>query len=115
MTEQPPSVPQPNYPPTYPSGYAPRPPKDRSIALILELLPGLFGLLGFGWIYSGETGRGIVWLGGMFVWSIIAIGIAVLTGGLSCFCTFPVSISLIAISVASLSSYTRQRPELFGP
>jgi len=36
-----------------------RPLKDRNIALILEILPGLFGLVGFGWIYSNKTDTGI--------------------------------------------------------
>ncbi|MDW8148165.1 MAG: TM2 domain-containing protein [Roseiflexaceae bacterium] len=112
--------PPPNYPtppaypaPTYPA-YAPRPPKDRSVALILELLPGLFGFLGFGWIYSGNTSTGLLWLGGVLAWSLIAVVIFVLTAGVGCFCTVPVNIALIALSVSSLNTYMKQHPELFG-
>lgn len=48
---------QPQGPPQH---YAPRPPKDRSIAIILEILPGLFGILGIGWIYAENTAVGIL-------------------------------------------------------
>lgn len=95
--------------------YAVRPPKDRSIALILEILPGLFGLLGFGWIYSENINTGIMWLVSVLVWDAIAIFISVLTGGFGCFCTLPINVALIAISASSLNSYTKQHPELFGP
>jgi hypothetical protein len=53
------------------SPYPPRPLKDRSIAIILEILPGLFGILGIGWIYSGKTGTGLAWLIGYLIWSIM--------------------------------------------
>ncbi len=93
----------------------PRPPKDRGTALILEILPGLFGFLGFGWIYSGNTSAGIMWLVGYLIWSYtIVIPTGVLTYGLCLFCTAPISITLLVISVYSLNEYIRQHPELFG-
>jgi hypothetical protein len=103
---------QPNQPPY---AYPPRPLKDRSIALILEILPGLFGFLGLGWIYGGNTNTGLVWLVSVLVWDFIAFFIVVLTAGFGCFCTVPVNLTLIAISVSSLNTYTKQHPELFGP
>ena len=94
--------------------YAQRPPKDRSVAMILEILPGLFGFLGFGWIYSGNTSMGITWLIGFLIWDLGAVVIDVLSGGFGCFCTVPISLIFIAVSASSLSKYTRQHPELFG-
>ena len=114
--------PQPNYPlqpapqyqnPPYPV-YAPRPPKDRSIAIVLEILPGLFGFLGFGWMYAGNTSAGAIWLICFFVWTIIAGVIAVLTVGFGLCLTLPVSIILIVVSTISLTNYTKQHRELFG-
>jgi len=98
----------------HPSGYAPRPPKDKSVALILELLPGLFGLLGFGWIYSHQTTAGILWLIGVLVWDMIAILIVTFSAGFGCFCTIPVNIALVTISASLLNGYIKQHPELFG-
>lgn len=109
-----PRPPVPAAPPSYPVGYAPRPPKDRSIALILEILPGLFGLLGFGWIYAGNAGAGIAWLLGMLVWTGIAAVIAFFSIGVSLICTLPVSIAMIIISTVMLNNYTKQHGELFG-
>jgi len=91
-----------------------RPLKDRSIALILEILPGLFGFLGFGWIYSGNTNTGVMWLVGLLVWDVIALIIVAATAGFGLCLTIPANIVLVAISASSLSTYTKQHPELFG-
>ncbi|MBM4425269.1 MAG: zinc-ribbon domain-containing protein, partial [Chloroflexi bacterium] len=81
--------PPPGYqPPPYP--YVQRPPKDRSIALILEILPNLFGFFGFGWIYAGNTSVGIIWLVSVLAWDFMAAIIVIFTGGFGCFCTVPV-------------------------
>jgi hypothetical protein len=82
--------------------------------MVLEILPGLFGFLGFGWIYSGNTSTGVAWLIGMLVWDVIAIIVAVISGSLACICTVPISLVLIAISASSLSKYTKAHPQLFG-
>jgi hypothetical protein len=109
------TIQQPYYPPPYPSPYPPRPSKERSIALILEILPGLFGFLGFGWIYSGNTGAGIGWLIGFLLWTLIGTIISVATGGIGLICTLPISIVLIVVSAVTLNSYTKRNPQLFGP
>ena len=101
-------------PPYSPQQYAQRPAKDKSVALILEILPGLFGLLGFSWIYSNQTSTGVMWLVGTFVWDIIALIIIALTAGFGCFCTIPVNIVLIVVSAVSLNSHAKQHPEVFG-
>lgn len=108
------SMPQPSYPQSLYPAFAPRAPKDRSIALILEILPGLFGFLGFGWLYSGNTGTGIAWLIGVLVWEFIAIFIDVITGGVFCLCSVPINLVLTTISAYSLNKYTKSHPELFG-
>ena len=106
---------QPPNPSNNPYAYAQRPPKDKSIAFILEILPGLFGFLGFGWIYSGNTTTGLLILFGYLAWIVVAVIIDIATGGLACFCTLPVNIAAIAISTVMLNNYTKQHPELFGP
>ncbi|MBU0491975.1 MAG: HEAT repeat domain-containing protein [Chloroflexi bacterium] len=95
------------------SGYALRPPKDQSLAFILEILPGLFGFLGLGWIYSGNTLAGILWLAGMLIWDLFVLVMALFTLGLSCICTLPVNLILLAVSSALLYQYIKQHPELF--
>lgn len=103
----------PNMPPVY--QYPPvRNTKDRSLAIILEVLPGLFGFLGFGWIYAGNTSTGLIWLIGFLIWTIIATVISVFTGGIGVICWLPISIGCIIISSTSLNSYTKKHTELFG-
>lgn len=91
-----------------------RSPKEKSIALVLEILPGLFGFLGFGWIYAGNTSAGIIWLVGFLGWTVVATIISFATGGVGIFCWLPVSIAGITFSTASLNKYTNNHPELFG-
>lgn len=107
---------QPQAPVTYTQQpvYIPvQPAKDRSLALILEILPGLFGFLGFGWIYSGNTSTGIMWLIGFLVWDVISIIVAVFSASLGLICTLPISIALIALSASRLNSYTKNNPQIF--
>lgn len=94
--------------------YQMRPLKDKSIAMILEILPGLFGLYGFGWIYSGNSSTGIMLLVGGLIWDFIAILSGVLTAGFACFCTIPVNILVITFSSMRLNTYIKEHPELFG-
>ena len=44
--------------------------KKRSIALILEILPGMFGFLGSGWMYAGNYSKGIMFLIGFLAWHL---------------------------------------------
>ncbi|MGC1375823.1 MAG: hypothetical protein WA821_06365 [Anaerolineales bacterium] len=94
--------------------YFQHPSKNRSTALLLEILPGLFGIYGIGWIYSNKVGPGVTLLVGGFVWDIIAIIIDIATGGFGCFCSLPVNIAAIVISSVMINNYTKQHPEIFG-
>ena len=94
--------------------YPQRPPKAKSTALILELLPGLFGLYGIGWIYANKVGLGVGLLIGGLVWAVIAITIDILTGGLGLLCSLPVNIAAVTISSISINNYTKKHPAIFG-
>ena len=98
----------------YPYPFQTRPPKDLSIAMVLEILPGLFGLYGFGWIYSGNSSVGILLLVGGLVWGVIAVVTLILTAGFACFCTIPINILAVTFSSMSLNNYMKEHPELFG-
>ncbi len=102
-------------PPVAPPPYYAAPPKSRSTALVLEILPALFGFLGFGWIYAGETQKGVMWLIGYLVWSVVGIILAAITVFIGCLCVLPVSIGLIYLSASRLNVYLKSRPDLFTP
>jgi len=89
--------------------------KDRSLAIILEVVPGLFGFLGIGWIYSGFTGVGIVWLVGFLIWNVIALVICIFTAGVGCLCTLPVNLVVLIASVMALNSQIQNHSEQFNP
>jgi hypothetical protein len=88
-------------------------PKDRNLALILEIMPGFFGLLGIGWIYSGNTPVGIAWLLGYGLWNLIALILAIFTAGISCFCALPVNIIAMITSALLLNGYIQKNAEKF--
>ena len=85
--------------------------QDPQIALILEIIPGLFGLLGIGWIYNGKTTAGVAWLVSGLIWEFIALIIIALTAGVGCFCTIPINLVLVGISASMLNSHTGQNPQ----
>ena len=90
---------------------APGPAKDRSLALLLEILPACFGIFGLGWLYSGSTSPGLAWLIGMLVWEGIALAISLFTFGLFCLCFLPINLALVATSAYLLYNSLQQRPE----
>ncbi|MCJ7661610.1 MAG: hypothetical protein MUO67_20880 [Anaerolineales bacterium] len=103
---------QPQGPPQH---YAPRPPKDRSIAIILEILPGLFGILGIGWIYAENTAVGILILVLYLLWNAFSTLLDVFLGGFFLCIHIPFNIACLILSPVLLYNYTKQHPELFGP
>ncbi|OQY99434.1 MAG: hypothetical protein B6D41_01510 [Chloroflexi bacterium UTCFX4] len=95
--------------PSYPAAAS----KSKSTALILEILPGLFGFLGFGWIYVGETQRGVLTLIGYIVLAIVSMLAIAVTAGFGCFICVPLLWGAIAYSAYQLNLYTKARPDLY--
>jgi TM2 domain-containing membrane protein YozV len=89
--------------------------KSRGTALLLEILPGLFGFYGIGWIYAGKVGTGLAYLLGMLlIWVPISVLLLSVTAGISLCFTLPVNVLILIISAATLSSYARNHPDIFG-
>lgn len=88
--------------------------RDHNLAVILEILPGLFGLLGIGWIYSGNSTVGFALLIGYLVWNLIAITLVVFTAGVACLCILPINILALIVSVLLLNSYIRENNSSFA-
>ncbi len=124
----PPPPPEPAFTPPPPPLYTPPQPsystatsapasagtKDRTIALVLEALPGIFGFLGIGWLYSGNTNVGLAWLLGVLVWNMIGLVIAFFTVGFSFCCTVPITWALVGVSTYLLNDYTKKNAGMFG-
>ncbi|GIW08920.1 MAG: hypothetical protein KatS3mg060_3725 [Dehalococcoidia bacterium] len=96
-----------------PSYYPPRPTKQRGVALVLEVIPGLFGLFGIGWLYAANTGVGLALvLGSILAWCV-ALAFVVFTGGIGLFCTVPAYLACLLASALLLNSYASSHRELF--
>lgn len=90
-----------------------KPIKDKSTAFILEILLGLFGISGIGWIYAGQTGTGIAFLIGMLVWMGIAAAVGIVTVGIGCVCTVPINLAIVGISTMMLNQHMQSHPDQF--
>lgn len=87
--------------------------KDRSLAVLLEVLPGLFGFLGIGWLYAGNIAVGLSLLIGYLLFIGFEILIGSLTIGIACCFTLPLNVVAIAASALLLNNYAEQHPESF--
>ncbi|HEY9077949.1 MAG TPA: hypothetical protein VIO61_15550 [Anaerolineaceae bacterium] len=99
---------------TPPPVYTTRPLKDKGMALVLEILPGLFGFLGIGWIYAGNATPGILLLVGFLCWNVIAGILDGVTVGIFLCLHVPINIAALVLSPVMLNNYTKKHPELFG-
>jgi hypothetical protein len=103
-------------PPSQPIYYSTpaRPHKDKGLAMILEIVPALFGIFGIGWIYSGNLNTGLIWLIGMLLWTFFTIFLDVITFGVACLCTVPIQLIMIIVTAVTLNTHINKHPEVFG-
>jgi hypothetical protein len=78
---------------------------------MLEVLLGLFGLYGFGWMYAGNIIAGLLLTLGGLVWDVVVLTLVLSTGGFAGLCTAPISIFVMIISALLLSGYTSDKKE----
>ena len=87
--------------------------QDRTtLAIILEAICGLFGVMGIGWLISGRTSTGVILLVGYLVWVAVAFVLMLLTFGLFAFCFAPIHLAVVAVSTYLL--YNRLKPQAPG-
>lgn len=100
--------------PAKPAPVYPTTKKERGIALILEILPGLFGFLGIGWIYAGNLTVGLIALVAFLMFVAIEVVIAIVTLGFGACCLLPLNIIIVAVSALLLNNYIQQHPDQFN-
>lgn len=84
--------------------------KDPSAGLLIELLPGLFGFLGIGYLWAGETLLGIALLLGYWAfWAIVAVATIATLGFLLCFFPFFIALYFAAPIISALLLQRRLR------
>lgn len=90
---------------------APRPAKEPSTGLLLELL-GLVGFAGIGWLWAGRTGLGLLMLFGF--WAFMAVEF-VLLFVLVGFCLVPFNFIIPVASALLIQKYLREQPSRYAP
>jgi hypothetical protein len=99
----------PQYPSTPPPYYAvPSSDSTDTIAMIVEIVFGLFGMLGMGWIYAGAIGKGILIFVGYLFLLALEVGVSVATGGICACLAVPVSIAAWVISGMRVRDHVRR-------
>lgn len=86
--------------------------KRSTTAMVLEILPGLFGILGIGWLYLGIARIGAGFMLGMLAWDAVALGLLFWSRGTALYGTIPLGIIAIIISTVSLDDHLKAHPEL---
>ena len=99
--------PPPQYPPQQPYYPQPRDSTD-SIAMILEIIFGIFGLMGMGWLYAGNILTAVLIFIGFTILLVIEGVLSALTGGICACLAFPVNIAVAVVSGLRVQDYVRR-------
>jgi hypothetical protein len=85
-------------------GYQPQFGPNPNTAYLAELLGGLFGFFGIGYMYAGKTGEGVIRLIVGIVCNIIVGISAALTVGICAFIALPVYIVVAVVSAGAIKN-----------
>ncbi len=87
--------------------------KSRTLCLILEVVPALFGLLGIGWIYAGRLKVGLSLLGGGVLFGVVVTILSIFTAGCVLFIALVLWPAAIVASAVMLHRFMASEPGLF--
>jgi hypothetical protein len=105
---------QSRYPPpmAYPSAvmYPPAPRQDGGAAIVVEVIAGLVGFWGIGWLMRGYTLTGALLLVGGLVFGGAMLAVSIITFGAGLLCWGPLNIIAMVCSAIALSNRLRSGP-----
>jgi hypothetical protein len=95
-----------------PSAIAPivRSVPDPNTAFVLELVLGLFGFLGIGWVYAGRIPLGLTMMAGWWLVVVSGLGGSVFTGFLGCCFWLPIHFVAPFISALLIKNELEKTP-----
>lgn len=79
-----------------------------TITMIIEIVFGIFGLMGMGWLYAGQFLYSGLIFGGFLVLLLIETVIIAITGGLCACLALPLNIVIAVVSGLRARDYVRQ-------
>ena len=77
------------------------------ISMIIEIIFGLTGALGMGWLYVGDFGKAALISSAYLVFCLFEAFFIVVSIGIAAFCFAPVNILVIAVSSIKLREHVR--------
>lgn len=85
------------------------PPSDSSdtIAMMLEIIFGMFGMLGLGWLYAGNIPIAIAAFIGFIIVAFIEIAVVAATLGLAACLILPINLAIAVFSGLKARDYVR--------
>ncbi len=78
--------------------------------MAVEIIAGLFGFWGIGWLMRGYTSTGVLLLVGGFVFAALMLAITIFTAGVGLLCWGPLNIAVIVASGITLSNRLKSGP-----
>jgi hypothetical protein len=92
--------------------YTQKQPSDGAdiIGLVVEVVFGLFGFLGLGWLYAGHIAMAVTVFIGFSLFMLVEVGLAVITLGFSLCLTTPVHLILLVVSGVKVRDHIRNHP-----
>ncbi len=73
-------------------------------AIVFEVIAGLFGFFGIGWLASGFTTTGLFLLIGGIIWDVVGGLLSVATFGAGFLCMGVVNIIVVVVSAITLNN-----------
>lgn len=78
-----------------------------TIAMIIEIVFGLFGILGMGWLYAGNIGMAVGAFIGYIIVVFIELAVIGLSLGLAMCITIPINLVIVILSAIRVRDYVR--------
>ena len=88
-------------------GYNTKSDSSDSIAMLLEIIFGFFGILGMGWLYAGNFVVAIAATIGFLIVFLLEIAISIGTLGFAACCFVPINLAIIVMSGLKARDYVR--------
>jgi hypothetical protein len=76
--------------------------------MILEIVFGLFGIMGMGWLYAGNILTAVLIFFGFMIFVLVEAALIALTGGLCSCLALPVNIGIVIFSALRARDYVRR-------
>ena len=77
-------------------------------SMVLEIVFGLFSLLGIGHVYAGRVGLGLALMLGWWLYLLIAAGVSTITAGIAACLFVPIFLVVPIISGIQSSAYVKK-------